>query len=121
MTLGKDVTEFCQNLYGCNNLKQVTCLSTVPPIANDDKDYIFWDTNYQNCILCVPAESLDAYKNAQVWKDFLNISGTATGINYVFTNKNNTDTIYYDLMGRKIQTPTKGNIYITNKGKKVVF
>ena len=121
MTLGKNVAEFYQNLYGCNNLKKVTCLSTVPPIANDDKDYIFWDNHYQNCTLCVPAESLETYKNASIWKNFLNISGTATSINSIFTNKNNADTIYYDLEGRKIQTPTKGNIYITNKGQKVVL
>lgn len=66
-------------------------------------------------------KSLEVYKNASVWKNFLNISGTATSINSIFTYKNNADIIYYDLEGRKILTPTKGNIYITNKGQKVVF
>lgn len=121
LTLGKKVTEFCQDLYGCGNLKQVTCLSIIPPVANDDKDYIFYDTNYQNCTLCVPAESLDAYRNAQVWKEFLNISGTATGINSIVADDKDADTTYYDIEGRKIQTPVKGHLYITNKGKKVVF
>lgn len=121
LTLGKEVTEFSQNLYGCDNLKQVTCLSIIPPVANDDQDYIFWETNYQNCTLCVPAESVDAYKNAQIWKEFLNISGTATSIKGVVADDKDADTIYYDLEGRMIQNPTKGHLYITNKGKKVVF
>ncbi len=33
-------------------------------------------------------------------------------------NKNN---IYYDLEGRKILTPQKGHLYITNKRQKIVF
>lgn len=53
---------------------------------------------------------------------YINIIVTEpTGINGVVTDDKDADTIYYDLEGRKIQNPTKGNIYITNKGKKVVF
>ena len=121
LTLGKDVTEFYQDLFTCYDLKQITCLSIVPPIVDKENYLVFRDTHYQNCTLYVPAESLDAYKNAQVWKDFLNISGTATGINGVITDDKDADIIYYDLEGRKIQNPVKGHLYITNKGKKVVF
>ena len=53
---------------------------------------------------------------------YINIIVTEpTGINGVIADDKDADTIYYDLEGKKIQTPTKGNIYITNKGKKVVF
>jgi len=121
LTLGKDVTEFYQDLFTCYDLKQITCLSTVPPIVDKENYLVFRDAHYQNCTLYVPAESLDAYKNAQVWKDFLNISGTSTGINDVDADDKGADIIYYDLEGRKIQNPVKGHLYITNKGKKVVF
>lgn len=106
---------------GCYELRQITCLSMVPPVVDEENYHVFSNTNYQNCTLYVPAESLDAYKNAQVWKDFLNISGIATDINSVDTDDKDADTVYYDLEGRKIQTPAKGHLYITNKGKKVVF
>lgn len=46
---------------------------------------------------------------------------TTTGINGITTNGKNESTIYYDLEGRKIQTPIKGHLYINNKRQKVVF
>lgn len=53
---------------------------------------------------------------------YINITVTEpTGINGVITDDKDADIIYYDLEGRKIQTPVKGHLYITNKGKKVVF
>lgn len=53
---------------------------------------------------------------------YINITVTEpTGINGVITNNKDADIIYYDLEGRKIQNPVKGHLYITNKGKKVVF
>ena len=33
----------------------------------------------------------------------------------------NKPTIYYDLEGRRIETPAKGHLYITNKGQKIMF
>ena len=53
---------------------------------------------------------------------YINITVTEpTGINGVITDDKDADIIYYDLEGRKIQNPVKGHLYITNKGKKVVF
>ncbi len=53
---------------------------------------------------------------------YINIIVTeSTGINGVVADDKDADTIYYDLEGRKIQNPAKGHLYITNKGKKVVF
>lgn len=53
---------------------------------------------------------------------YINIIVTEpTGINDVDADDKDADIIYYDLEGRKIQNPVKGHLYITNKGKKVVF
>ena len=51
-------------------------------------------------------------------KDF-----AATGINNAIIDKDadNRPIEYFDLEGRKIETPQKGHLYITNKGKKVVY
>lgn len=52
-------------------------------------------------------------------KAYITVTGT-TGIKEI-DSSDSTPTIYYDLEGRKIQNPVKGHLYITNKGKKVVF
>lgn len=47
----------------------------------------------------------------------------ATGIENTLLDKDATSipTEYFDLEGRKIATPLKGHLYITNKGKKVIY
>lgn len=47
----------------------------------------------------------------------------ATGIENTLLDKDatSTSTEYFDLEGRKIATPLKGHLYITNKGKKVIY
>ena len=47
----------------------------------------------------------------------------ATGIENTLLDKDatSTPTEYFDLEGRKIATPLKGHLYITNKGKKVIY
>lgn len=45
-----------------------------------------------------------------------------TGIqNAIVDNDDNHPTQYFDLEGRKIETPQKGHLYITNKGKKLIY
>ncbi len=52
--------------YGCSNLTSITVLSEVPPAGQDD---MFTDTN--NCPIYVPAESVDSYKSAQYWNQYV--------------------------------------------------
>ena len=53
---------------------------------------------------------------------FIKITVTeASGIHGVTIEDENEDTEFYDLEGRKIQTPQKGRVYITNKGQKIAF
>ncbi len=61
----------------------------------------------------LPASSASHYL-----KDF-----KATGIENTLLDKDatSTPTEYFDLEGRKIATPLKGHLYITNKGKKVIY
>jgi hypothetical protein len=64
---------------GCSGLASVTNLSTTPQtvIINDDGYYvdIFDVVDKSKLILRVPAEAVDAYKAADVWKDFGSIEG----------------------------------------------
>lgn len=52
----------------CNNLNSITCKSMTPPKISDG--YVFLMYELTNTVLYVPSESLDAYKNADYWKEF---------------------------------------------------
>ena len=61
--------------YGCKGLTSVTNYATTPQEINSN---VFENVNKSACTLYVPAESLEAYQAAQVWKDFGHIEAIAT-------------------------------------------
>ena len=73
----------------CTGLSTMTCIAPTPPtmgqFANPSANSeIFARVDVSNATLYVPAESVDAYKNAEQWKGFgqiLPIEGTS--VNYV--------------------------------------
>ena len=65
----------------------------------------------------VPQEALEAYQNADGWKDFWNLQGfDVAGIGNVKTE--NGKTVYYDLRGNRLSAPKRGLNII--KGKKMM-
>ena len=56
--------------YNCNSMIDVYCYAEQVPETGKD---VFVSSNYTNATLHVPAASLDAYRNAEQWKDFGNI------------------------------------------------
>ena len=58
----------------CTNLKQLCVYATTPPRLVENGTNIFSSTNYENCTLYVPESALEAYKAADGWKNFKNIS-----------------------------------------------
>lgn len=119
-TIGKDA--FCYNsslkklslpatlksigddgFYSCEALESITCLATIPPTCGNWKVFRYLDTN--KCKLIVPEGSVDAYKAADVWKDFFNIE--ATGIKQVSVNEDDAAQ-WYDLNGQRQAQPRKG-------------
>lgn len=51
--------------YDCSSLQSITVEATTPPTLGS---YLFYNTN--NCLIYVPAESLDAYKAASGWSSY---------------------------------------------------
>lgn len=51
------------------SLKLITCLGTEPPAVDE-----FTDEQYRRIVVKVPSGSEDAYKEADIWKNFVNIS-----------------------------------------------
>ena len=56
-------------LAACTGLTSMTCKAITPPTCGE---YLFEDTD-KSIPLYVPANSVNAYKAAEVWKDFINI------------------------------------------------
>lgn len=72
LSLGNAVTEWPDACFqNCTGLKRIEITRTVPPVLNSGT---FTNVNKSVCALFVPAGSLNAYKSASYWKDFLNIA-----------------------------------------------
>ena len=109
---------------GCKNVKQITSEAVTPP---DCSRYAFDGVNRNECKLFVPKNSIDAYKKADVWRNFFLIEGTTTGIiNNIYNKTENVDVYTIDGIKRlskasvnEINALPKG-VYIVN-GKKIVI
>lgn len=94
------------------SLKQITCLATVPPACGNSG--VFYHVNKEQCKLLVPEGSIDAYKAAEVWKEFFNIE--PTGINRVEADASAAE--WYSINGQRSSSARKGlNIMRTADGK----
>ena len=57
---------------GCTGLAKIASLAGIPPMCGRK---VFDGVNKTNCKLIVPIVSVIAYKQAEVWNEFSNISG----------------------------------------------
>ena len=118
----KDIGEYAFN--NCTSITQISSEAVVPPICNSGA---FYGINKSKCKLIVPKNSLDAYKQAYQWKEFLSIEGSTTGItNTVYNNSGLADVYTIDGTKRLSKASTdeinalpKG-MYIVN-GKKIII
>ncbi len=65
--------------YGCSALRAIHNLAFTPQTITERAVY---NVNKQTCILYVPMDYIDLYQAANVWKDFLNIIGVATDLQF---------------------------------------
>ena len=117
-TIGKYAFE------NCTSITQISSEAVVPPTCDPNVfDYI----NKSKCKLIVPKKSLDAYKQAYPWQNFLLIEGSTTGITNPVYNKAGLADVY-TIDGTKrlskastdeINALPKG-VYIVN-GKKIII
>ena len=64
---------------GCSSLAEITCRATVPPVCGE---ICFADVDISNCTLSVPEGTEEAYKTADVWKEFFYEYFMSGGIRY---------------------------------------
>ena len=118
----KTIGEFAFNK--CTNITQISSEAVVPPTCESG---VFFYINTSKCKLIVPKNSLDAYKQAYQWEDFLLIEEGTTGItNTVYNNAGLADVYTIDGTKRLSKASTdeinalpKG-VYIVN-GKKIII
>ena len=110
--------------YNCSSITQISSEAVVPPTCGLN---VFANIDKSECKLIVPKNSLDAYKQADKWKDFLLIEGSTTGITNTVYNKAELADVY-TIDGAKrlskastdeINALPKG-VYIIN-GKKIII
>ena len=73
VTIGESVTSIGVRAFGgCTGVTRLESRAEVPPACGY---YALDDINKQTCELFVPIKSLDAYKAADQWKEFIFITG----------------------------------------------
>ena len=71
LTIGENVNSIGgRAFWECGKIKTVTCKAILVPNLGEDVFPFWFGGNINNATLYVPAESIDAYKNADQWKDF---------------------------------------------------
>jgi hypothetical protein len=68
----------------CDSLKAIECNATTPPAMHSR---VFYASNITNTSLYVPRGSIDAYRNADVWKNFKHIGTYPEGM-HIINGKN---------------------------------
>ena len=123
--LGNSVKAIGEDAFSsCINITQISSEAVVPPTCEIG---VFTYINKSKCKLIVPNNSIDAYKQADQWKDFFLIEGSTTGITNTVYNKAGLADVY-TIDGTKrlskastdeINALPKG-VYIVN-GKKIII
>ena len=126
LTFGSGLWGIGQEAFSdCINIAQISSEAVVPPTCGRNA---LNGINKSKCKLIVPKNSLDAYKQAYYWEDFLLIEGSTTlGItNTVYNNPGLADVYTIDGTKRLSKASTdeinalpKG-VYIVN-GKKIII
>ena len=67
VTIGSGITSFGNSVFGkCTSLQSITINAITPPTVTHN---LLFNVN-QNCVIYVPAQSVQAYKTAEVWRDY---------------------------------------------------
>lgn len=114
VTIGNSVNYIGEDCFwGCNSLKEIYMLATTPPV-------IYWDILYRYYgVMYVPMSVLAAYEEAYKNRHHFTLQGfDPTAVDGIEADEDNSPKAYYDLQGRKSDTPRRG-LNIVN-GKKIL-
>lgn len=134
--IGNSVTNIGGSAFrGCSGLTYLQCDAVTPPSLENYGSEVFDGVDKTACKLKVPDNSLEAYRAADQWKDFLISSGleeiaiNESSIyieNGMIVNRNNEAIEIYNLLGAKVysgnesQISLQSGIYLVIVGNKVI-
>ena len=108
LTLGTHVSEVQIIPYTSESLEIIECYAVVPPVCPE-----FTNAQYMNVVVKVPRVSLEAYQNAEGWKNFWNLQGfDASGVDEVVSDENVYEIGRYDLNGKPVTSGYEGMVII---------
>lgn len=114
---GRNVNKIGQDIVkDCSNLKAIYSYNPEPPTIASTTFSGFYALP-----LYVPEQSVEAYEEAEYWRNFLNIEGVKdiqTGIDIVETSDESTAE-YFDLNGRRVMSKPASGVYIKRSNNKV--
>ena len=84
--------------YNCSGLTKLVSLAVEPPTCGEG---VFEKVDKTSCQLLVPEESINKYKTADQWKEFLNILGY-NGVDDVSVDSQNAVYEVYNLQGVRV-------------------
>ncbi len=106
------------SFYGNSKFERIYCKAVIPPVQSTA-----FEDSQKDVPLYVPVGTADAYRNATGWSMFTNIIETdsfpTSGAIDITVDVPQADGAKYDITGRRIENPAKGQIYIQN-GKKYI-
>ena len=107
LVIGRSVESFESNFYTCDNLETVVSLI---PQAYDIKAGCFTKKAYANATLYVPEGTINQYKMAEGWKEFMSIvEGVPTAISAPAANvSDGMEMERYTISGKRISSPQPG-------------
>ena len=133
VTIGNSVTSIGEAAFWfCIGLNLLKCDAVTPPSLGSD---VFGYVNKSTCQLVVPDQSINLYKAAEQWKDFLTTSDAEmvpvdeSGIsveNGAIVNRSNQQIDVYSISGAKAysgndaEITLPSGIYVVKVGEKVV-
>ena len=103
LKIPESVTEIGEEAFtDCNALTEIVSAAPNPPTCGADA---FSEVVKTNCTLYVLEESVEKYKAAEEWKDFLNTNGYS-GVDEITVDDEDAETLYdvYNMQGVKVGT-----------------
>ena len=77
VTIGSSLEKIGPSAFGwCNRLNKVVCEAIIPPVLDDDDTSVMYGdcfSTYSTATLYVPRESIELYRNSEIWGRFSNI------------------------------------------------
>ena len=103
VTIGNSVTSIGDRAFAfCSGLTKLVSLSVEPPICGKGVfEGVFEEVDKTTCQLIVPEESINKYKTADQWNEFLNILGY-DGVDDVSVDSQNAVYEVYNLQGVRV-------------------